>query len=292
MPKCPACESPLEQDFGMVTCANCQAVLMIDFSGQVQMADESNQVEEASGEFEISREESVIEEISVGAEGFEDQVVAADDFLATESEELEDLDENTFENYEQQVEGADWGAEEEAQLVETEADDLIESNFDQQEFESQPLDPIEEELAGSEEDSYDESLLETSEEPEEVLSTLPTHPDREPVDVTNFANSEASNLDNGEYFYTISIKGLDSKDLKETLQAVLMDNKLQLDHKHYLKEVKNGELEIQDLNPIKAKRIVEQLQFYDLDIQWHQVRVIMEPDTSPEESDERQEGEL
>lgn len=105
---------------------------------------------------------------------------------------------------------------------------------------------------------------------------MPTEPDPTPVDVTEFANSEASNLDEGELVYDVVVSRLDSKDLRENFKYVLMDEKLKLNHHEYLKKIKHGKVVIPDLNPVKAKRIVEQLQFYDVDIRWVQKRVVME----------------
>ena len=52
-----------------------------------------------------------------------------------------------------------------------------------------------------------------------------------------------------------------------------------------MKKIKDGKVTIPNLNPIKAKRIVEQLQYYDVDIKWVQKRVVMET-IEPEEIEE------
>lgn len=39
---CPQCSQPIEQDFGVITCQNCGAVLMVDIEGNVQVSDPSN----------------------------------------------------------------------------------------------------------------------------------------------------------------------------------------------------------------------------------------------------------
>lgn len=40
---CPRCENPIEQDFGVITCSRCQAVLFINMDGQVQVSGESEE---------------------------------------------------------------------------------------------------------------------------------------------------------------------------------------------------------------------------------------------------------
>ena len=38
MLQCPSCDTTLDQDFGMVTCQNCGAVLIIEISGDVRIS--------------------------------------------------------------------------------------------------------------------------------------------------------------------------------------------------------------------------------------------------------------
>ena len=44
----------------------------------------------------------------------------------------------------------------------------------------------------------------------------------------------------------------------------------------FLKKIRDGKVTIPNLNPIKAKRIVEQLQYYDIEVKWTQKRVVMD----------------
>ncbi len=36
---CPQCQSPLEQDFGVISCGRCGAVLMVDIEGNIQLSE-------------------------------------------------------------------------------------------------------------------------------------------------------------------------------------------------------------------------------------------------------------
>jgi hypothetical protein len=42
MAQCPKCATPIAVDFGIYTCATCESVLFIDFSGNVQLDSEKN----------------------------------------------------------------------------------------------------------------------------------------------------------------------------------------------------------------------------------------------------------
>lgn len=40
MPLCPKCHTPLDEDYGVITCSQCQAVMMIDLEGNIILHDE------------------------------------------------------------------------------------------------------------------------------------------------------------------------------------------------------------------------------------------------------------
>ena len=129
-------------------------------------------------------------------------------------------------------------------------------------------------------DEYDKTEVIRQDESTVVVSRA----DTSAVDITEFANSEASNLDEGELVYNLDIRGIDSKDLREAVKLTLLDPKLALDPVDTMRTLKNGRLMIAEVSPLKAKRLVEQLQFLDLDILWRQKRVIIE-DGAPEFED-------
>lgn len=270
MLQCPVCENPLDQDFGMVTCSNCQAVLMVDYSGQVQVGGEVNDVEEPAVDS--------VEEISVLSEDIVDEHNLLSEPLVEENHFVEDS------VVSDSVADEDFAAAMQSDFIddesvageaeeEQESDDIVVQGA----FESSEEDEFVYDLsAEADEEPLDDSVEsevfseESNLEPE-VLSV-----DSEPVDITAYANSEESNLDQGELSYDIHIRGLDSKELKEALKYVLLDEKLKLNHNEHLQNIHQGSVSIPALNPIKAKRIVEQLQYYDLDVRWVQKRVIME----------------
>ena len=334
MLKCPRCDNTLDQDFGMITCGQCQAVLMIDISGQVQMASDDPQPppETTDGDgFETAVDDDATDppEESITAPDNFESVHTLDSEYQGDSLEQDNQIENT-QNLNATDSGFDPIGEDVDQLTamdaQTDSEQFTESLSGDQFFEETggtdgdfdehsvlDADIIEDEESDSEENAdlpdppEDESYTEEDDEPvedsihqtdfaddqeEEVeVFAMPSEPDPAPVDVTNYANSETSSLEDGEFLYDVWISRIDSKDLKDALKYVLIDEKLKLNHHEYMKAIKDGEVMIPNLNPIKAKRIVEQLQYFSLDISWKQKRVVMEmidPDIAEEEPTEGQ----
>ena len=278
MLNCPSCDQLLNQDFGMVTCQNCGEVLMIDFSGNIQMGLENSDEAIAPDEQEVQFDE-----------------VTRDSGFVDEMEAWNHQDTNP--NF-QAKESAEEVVEPEPG-VETGFEEYEEDHFSRESEVAAPLQEeseiVPDEIPG-ENDFTGESLIPESElvpagdSLGEAEFVMPSEPDDEPVDITEFANSEDSSLEEGEFLYDLTVGRLDSKELREALKYTLMDEKLQLNHLHYFKNIKNGRVLIPNLNPIKAKRIVEQMQFLDVDLIWVQKRVVlMEPDeTTDGEFEERE----
>ncbi len=309
MVQCPSCDTKLDEDYGIVTCPSCRAVLMIDVEGDVRVGTEAP-VDFSNEEFnEDSDEESTAgavfrsghEETESSQSGQASALNPPSDASSnTSSIDLDALLSN--EGLPEETNGGadtyeDFG-EENLDEDEAEDDDGFDAitgvtGLDESEESLLSDDLFDEDDEGASESSDEwESADDTDDIPIEDVTTddegsdedddgepdfgMATEPDNKPVDVTSYANSEASSLEDGEYLYDVKIARIDSKDLKQALKYVLLDEKLKLNHHEFLKKIRDGAVTIPDLNPIKAKRIVEQLQYFDLDIKWTQKRVIIE----------------
>ena len=277
----------------MVTCHGCKSVLMIDISGHVSQGSVDME-QDPDGGYNENTDQSFD---PLEAEGLSEEATHFDSD-STESEYQESIevsDGDLTEEFEES-EGSEYSdegmtASSGAESDEYESDDI--DITDEQDFDDdEPINEFFADRANEQTDSAEETHFEAAgnqgdEDYEEEIETFPlaSQPDPNPVDITEFANSEESSLEDGDLLYDLIIGRLDSKDLKDSLKYVLMDEKLKLNHLSYLKKIKGGKLLIPDLNPIKAKRIVEQLQYLDLDIKWKQKRVIMEA-VEPELDDE------
>ncbi len=292
MPQCPSCGSPLDQDFGMVTCGDCGAVLMININGQVVMGGEAptESDNQDDGENTDFPSESAFFDSPVES----DILSITDDVLANES------DGNPFQASSEQA-NMGWDQESSISDNEVELDEFEDKSLEdpQEDFDSQSslgnnellqdADPEQENSLGNNAFFEDSEVFGGSGEQQDVSEEedlgIASAPDKKPLDVTDFANSEASSLEGGEFLYELRISGLDSKDLRDVLKAVLMDEKLKLNYNGIMKKISQGQVKIEGLNPVKAKRIVEQLQYFDLKIKWRQSRVTVESQVkeNPEE---------
>ena len=306
MLQCPACDNILNQDFGMVTCENCGKVLMIDISGKVsaqtdaklttpeQGFSDTNQPhleEQPMGEILSGSGKSPMQEDSSEEDPLEEQgPLLAEDPLEQNSVE-DDLwvknsdpmgQDSTEENLQEDSNSEDFF--EEQSTGEQSSEDFHEESFDSEDSEAtraQETEDSREEFLETLEDSSEEKSQQSSQDQGLLEDSLTngdslSSPDSEPVDITDFADSEKSGMNAGEYLYDLIVDGLDSKELKEELKYVLMEERLQLNYREFLKKIRKGKVLISDLNPVKAKRIVEQLQYSGLNLRWRQKRVIME----------------
>lgn len=281
MPQCPSCNAQLDQDFGMVTCKKCQAVLLIDFSGQVKIGSEQIETEDVF-ETQSSQNKDSFDnkETSQVWDRLEDPLdVEGEGAFASEFSGSESFVENSMVEQESWEDPSPWessSSDETSESVAFESENVTDEDLITSEdgvsisgFESGSDESIEEgesapQIQNDEPMEWAESV---------ASSGLPTAPDSEPLDVTSFANSEESNLKEGEYLYDLSVSGVDSKDLKEILRLTLADPKLKLSPLNLMKQIKSGRLLIPSLNPVKAKRIIEQLQYHDFMVTWRQRHV-------------------
>jgi hypothetical protein len=86
-------------------------------------------------------------------------------------------------------------------------------------------------------------------------------------EVIEFANSDSPS---NPISYNLIIEGIDSAELKEKLKEALLDQKLKLNTELLLNSIKNGKLEIKNLNPIKTSLIVQRLGGEKLKLTWDQ----------------------
>ena len=169
--QCPQCGAPITQDFGVVTCAACGTVLMVDFEGHLQRMDGAPAPDQTLHEAQ------------------------------PESEEYRDI----FPN-------------------------------------EQP-----------------EAVAEALVAPPEVGEVL--------AEIQEFANSD---LTTTPMTYTVTIEGIDRGDLSRQIAEVLSDERFQIDTSGVMKKMKDGKIELQGLNAVKASVLVLRLRPLPLKISWRQ----------------------
>ena len=265
MPQCPACQSTLEHDFGMITCGNCKAVLMVEIGGEVRVGSESPLPVDENTFSDGQVATSVDDDITEPPEENDASITEPNNFesIRTLDNKLEDGDEDTqfpndgglhsssgfdpikddFDNV-MEADSSDIN-EEAVGEVSVVSEDFLDDGEDGVEDEEEeegflPMEPsfVEEEILEAEESISSSDENESNVYEDEVVETFPmaSEPDPNPVDITSYANSETSNLEDGEILYDIKVSRLDSKDLKDALKYVLIDEKLKLNYHEFFEK--------------------------------------------------------
>ena len=301
MIQCPECNHSIDESFGVIHCPNCEAVFIVNYSGEIERPTEERPLESSTlshlegskelipppfqeGPVETSLEENSIEEkpteekpTEENSANFESETLldTPEEFFQNHSSSLEELSHEST-DLEQDSPQADPLGFQDPVLQDPEPPSPeipVEGGVNPEDLHIQDSisqDPVPEGVHLTD-GAMDQGALESVDG-----SALSSQKDTTPVNVTSFANSQDSLLVDGELVYDLEITEVDSPDLKENLKYVLMDDKLKLDASSLMKTMNQGRILIANLNPIKAKRIVEQLQFWDLEVRWSQKRVTME----------------
>ena len=123
------------------------------------------------------------------------------------------------------------------------------------------LDPVVEMDAGP--IAVEEPIVEES-TPQESLGTM--------EEIHQFANSPESSLKQGQLIYNLTIKNIDTEELKDEILEILKESRLGID----IKKLKFSlpTLELKDLNPVKVSVIVSRIKHLSVDLEWEQRSVL------------------
>lgn len=127
----------------------------------------------------------------------------------------------------------------------------------------------------------DASIEEVVEDP--IIDPIET-PENAPVfsstinEINQFASSEDSSLKQGMLIYNLTIKNIDTEDLKQEILEILKENKLNIDTKKLKFALPT--LELKDLNPVKVSVIVSKIKHLPIDVEWAQKSAIIDEESS------------
>lgn len=322
MISCPHCGKETSQNFGMVTCEGCSQVFMIDFSGNVEVAeeaiDESNDqsTDQSAGQstdehgYKPTNEpvdqsidqssgpppDSYQPEVSPTSGWDHDTNLSASDLsspMVPEEVLTEDLiaktenqgGESTF-NFVSELnrEAPTEPFEPSSSQSPDGAERFIEGLEDNDISDSEPYSGKSGDHGKGEPVSEAESSFEVAEQDlppipqslrEPSFADNSTRDPRAPLDITPFANDTQA-YRGGGLTYELLIEGIDDQHLREQVSSVLAQPRLKLSYEDLISQMDQGRIRLLKLSPLKAKRIVEQLQFFDLRLSWVQRPVIME----------------
>lgn len=302
MVQCTQCHSELDEDFGLVTCQNCGAQLLIEIDGQVVDAS----AKEASGaeSSESSVQKSAVQELtqnmlseledidegSVGSDHntgvfSEDEGVQSDNLYETSEpvtaeahdDELEDNLQNSYQLEDGVVDETN-DYDEDSKYEGSKHED---SGYEEAEHEGLHVDQpsslqAEESLAnyqGQSEESQQNGSSElrghhinlNTDWPEPLASEEDQNSLKE---IQDYANSEASNLEAGALLYDLRVQGVDTKELRKQIIECLSDSRLGLNTEGFV--IEQGQFILTGLNPVVVSIIVQRLKPLPVFMDWRQ----------------------
>ena len=234
---CPRCGNSIDQDFGVITCNKCAAVLFVDMEGQAQISGESS-----SGE----ASESSAAEPSFGSEQ-----PPSPDFSFQPDEALGGPEINLSSQIE--------SYQETPQTEEPTPQSLSQPHFNHEEASMMydaPLDPSHEAAVNPGNDFLSESVASSYEGSANSLS-----------EVSDFGNVQQGF---GQLSYRLVIENIDTGLIRDKVYEVLSDSKFQWDAKEILAQIEKGRLQLDQLNPVKASVLVKRLQSVSVKVSWVQ----------------------
>lgn len=236
MLNCPSCKGPLADDFGLVDCPKCGAGLYIEFDGQVKWREEPDvgatavANEVPAGEVAQAMEEALPDQFDFSAPA----AVVAEPTAIVASGETQLFSAEIFQS--------DDAAEAAAPAPEAQLDFAPE-----------------------------EESVETTAPP----MAMPAPAVAEPAvnvmqEIVDYGNSEFSSGKDGAYLYDLTIKGVDTADIRAALKELLNDKAFLWDIEDLLKRMQHGELQFSQITPVKASLVVTRLRSLPLQISWVQ----------------------
>lgn len=274
MGKCPVCQHPVRDDFGLTECENCKAQLLVHIDGTVEHA--SNQVAEpepAPAVFPPQQPE--VEALAEPPpEASEDEtpsensleVEAVANFNPTEDENLSSEAEFTEATNPSHPDPYSEGA-------------LAEPMPAEPQFEAEPdvaADAVEEAPSEPGEDPPAAAPFDESDAPIEepvIYSSAPPPEPRDPADLSDladFGNADLASGREGPLRYNLFISGIDTRDVREAFREALTDRKFVWDTEQILKSIRAGQVKIENASATKAYMLVIRLRNLPLHVRWEQ----------------------
>jgi hypothetical protein len=143
---------------------------------------------------------------------------------------------------------------------------------EQFEFEEQPHEFEAADFSAAEEAPAEEISSAVEEAPPPLPSTNDTaSPDLS--DIAQFGNSETSSAREGSLRYNLFIAGIDTADVREAFREAITDRKMVWDTEQILRSIKNGEVQLRDISPVKAFILVSRLRELPVRVRWEQYAI-------------------
>lgn len=228
--QCPQCGQPVSDDFGVIVCPHCQAVLFVDLNGNIQLSDATSAASRAEENNEILEEAAEQEE-----------AVYATNIQPPEGLELTRLPSASPQE-------AHFSMGDEPALALEPEPIFAEEDPEVSEEQIQSVPPLPQ-IQPRVQAILDEALME----------------DTSPVD--DFVDQEAIS---GPMTYTVTIERIDTKDLRAQLRDVLDDPKFHWSSADLMRRIRQGKITLKNLSPVKASVLISGIKDLPLKISWTQ----------------------
>lgn len=292
MSKCPLCNAPVNVDFGLTDCESCGAQLLVHADGRIEYSGATVQEDTRDLPPEVRDEERILdfdelleptrtfpesirqdvvqEETAANAltEMLFEEAVSEAPAEAAISENASDLDGGPAAKALAEMLFDDVGGETPQSVMESASPEsapyetISEVNSDPQPAES----PAEEFL-----DMPIENSVVPEEEPA-VYKPQTEEPSSELAAIAKFGNSENLSRD-GNLRYNVFITGIDTIDVREAFREAITDRKFVWDIDQIVKSIRNGEVQIQNITPIKAHILISRLRGLPVQVTWEQYAI-------------------
>ena len=93
------------------------------------------------------------------------------------------------------------------------------------------------------------------------------------MSISDYANSELSQGKNGAFVYNVSIQDIDSKEIREYLREAINDTRFNWDVSAIIAQIKDGELLLRNLSPVKASILINRIKRLPVKIRWEQYAI-------------------
>lgn len=106
----------------------------------------------------------------------------------------------------------------------------------------------------------------------------------DPLGISAYANSELSSAKDGSLVVTVTISGIDTKDLRTEIRQALQDSRFGWDASAVMSTVRGGMLRLERISPVKATIVINRIKNLAVQIRWEQSAIteldISEPDST------------
>jgi hypothetical protein len=256
MPQCPSCGANQNEDYGMVTCPGCEAILFIDMEGVAHMGQPDPQPDPGTPHVEAAvepHEELPMEALAEAQPESQPEPNFQSDFSPPDFADLDPVtpqDSLAFESSPAPELPPDLAPEPEIAAP-------------------QPDSPPE---GASPEFSMDGVLGYSESEPENA--PIPDlGPADDPLGINAYANSEFSQGKDGLLRFRVLISGIDSKEIRESIREAIEDSRFAWDPAKVMASISKGTLVIESLSPVKAAILINRIKRSPIVIRWEQYAI-------------------